>query len=96
MKARTTVGRIGQQDYSNPTRMQRGAKFLTVLPCSEVVCHLRLAEAVVQVEIVGEYPMAQIFNLEDQPISFPITLGEAGIYSDEFGWYCYPPMPELV
>lgn len=58
---------------------------------SEVACHLRIADRTLPVQIVGApgREMCQVLTAELEPFSFPITLGEAGIYSDASGFYGY-------
>lgn len=58
---------------------------------SEAACHLGIAGRTLPVQIVGEpgREMCQVLTAELEPFSFPITLGEAGIYSDDQGFYGY-------
>jgi len=44
---------------------------------SEVLCHLRLAGRTTNVDVLPEG--VQLLDEDNQPISFPITHGEAGI-----------------
>lgn len=55
------------------------------LPWSEVCMHLRVADAVRDVQVLPNG--AQILNADGTPYSFPITHGEAGIYQDAQGLY---------
>lgn len=68
-------------------RVEPGDVLPITLPWSEVCMHMRVAGKPMLVEITtGRWPAAQL--LEDgRPYSFPITLGEAGIFTDDAGLY---------
>lgn len=68
-----------------------GKKFRVRLPLSEVCCHMRVADKVATVELVGaeSYPMAQIY-IGGRPYSAPVLPGEAGIYHDGDEYYANP------
>ena len=55
------------------------------MPWSEACMHLRVAEQVRKVKVLEGG--AQILNEDGTPYSFPITHGEAGIYTDADGLY---------
>jgi hypothetical protein len=55
------------------------------MPWSEVCMHLRIADQVRDVRVLDNG--AQILNDDGTPYSFPVTHGEAGIYSDADGLY---------
>lgn len=57
------------------------------MPWSEVCLHMRIAEQMRDV-LVKEHG-AQILNDDGTKFSFPITHGEAGIYSDADGLYVH-------
>ncbi len=79
--------------------MKEGETIMIELPFSEVAIHLGVAGKVrpVQIEVRiyqdpdgGEKtvsPLAQIKNQDGTDFSFPILLGEAGIFIDEHGHY---------
>jgi hypothetical protein len=65
---------------------------------SEAAMSMRIAGTVRNVRITeGPRPMAQVLNDDGSEYSFPITLGEAGIYTeghdrtDDLKYYYYPP-----
>jgi hypothetical protein len=58
------------------------------LPWSEVCMSMRVADQTMRVQVTdGAYPMAQLEREDGSPFSFPITLGEAGLYQDAAGIY---------
>jgi hypothetical protein len=74
MEIRIAVGERGQHE----------------MPYSEAAMHLRVAGKVMGFQIVSPN-MAQLFELPAwKPYSFPVTTGEAGIFSDASGLYYYP------
>jgi len=58
-----------------------------VLPYSEVCMHLGLAGLGQKVQILSDG--VQILTVDGNNFSFPITYGEAGIYSDSEGHYVF-------
>ncbi|WP_280404770.1 hypothetical protein [Nocardia brasiliensis] len=69
-------------------KLRVGDRVRLTLPCSEVMLHMRLAEQVMEVEVL-DGSMAQLWQ-GGEKVSFPVTWGEAGIYSDaEYGPYAY-------
>lgn len=72
------------------TYVELGEAFQTELPYSEVCMHMRVAGTTMTVVVVGpmEQPAAQLHK-DGRPFSFPVTLGEAGVYRDDFGFYYY-------
>ncbi len=56
-----------------------GDQVRLTMPWSEVVMHLRLADQAVEIEVL-DGGMAQIWR-DGRTVSFPVTWGEAGIYS---------------
>ena len=83
-----------------------GNRYQAAMPYSEACMHLKVAGKTMWFEIVGdEYPMVQLLERRGpdvkqgdvmitplQVFSFPITLGEGGVFKDETGFYCYPEM----
>lgn len=65
---------------SSAADLQVGDRFSTIAPHSEVMLHMNLAGKPIEVEIVSENA-AQIY-VDGKPFSFPVTLGEAGIYRE--------------
>jgi len=82
-----------------------GDYFLNVMPFSEVCMHLRVAGRIMGVKVichtytgtdkVNYTPSAQLINpLDGKEYSFPISLGEAGIFTEQIpglkkGFYRY-------
>lgn len=60
--------------------LEVGDRVFMTLPYSEVCVHLGVADRVMEVE-VREHG-AQLLK-DGRPLSFPITWGEAGIYTDQ-------------
>lgn len=77
---------------SGTINLKRGSIAFVELPYSEVLMHMRVAGQILPVEITGtDYLSAQILDASGKPFSFPVTLGEAGIYTDSTGTpYAYP------
>lgn len=67
------------------TRVKSGDVVRLKLPWSEVCMHLRVADQERDVRVLDTG--AQILNEDGTPFSFPITHGEAGIYTDPNGLY---------
>lgn len=67
------------------TRVKPGDVVWLKLPWSEACMHLRVAGQVRDVRVLADG--AQILNDDGTPYSFPVTHGEAGIYSDADGLY---------
>jgi len=73
----------------NKVQLDIGDSVKVDLPWSEVCMHMRIAGRVMTVKILPSR-MAQILNDSGEPFSFPVTLGEAGIYDrDGDGFYAY-------
>lgn len=74
-------------------RVSPGEVVMLELPYSEVCMHMRVAGAVHEVELIHEsrsgLAMAQILDRDRRPFGGPVTPGEAGIYSDNRGFYAY-------
>lgn len=66
-------------------RVKSGDVVRVRMPWSEACMHLRVAETVRDVRILPDG--AQILNEDGTRFSFPITYGEAGIFSDADGLY---------
>ena len=66
------------------------------LPWSEVCMSMRVAGRTAQVRLEPvddrDNCVAQIFDAEGRPFSFPVLPGEAGIMRNTDGWYYYPPV----
>jgi hypothetical protein len=75
---------------ASKTYIRPGETLQLGLPYSEVCMHMGVAGSVMTVLLtVGDFPMAQLIR-DGRPFSFPIGTGEAGLYSDEGGYYGYP------
>jgi hypothetical protein len=59
------------------------------MPWSEVCVAMGVASHEYQVELLRGR-MAQLWSPGGEKFSAPITTGEAGIYEDARGFYCYP------
>jgi len=75
--------------------VDRGNRYTAYMPFSEACMWMKVAGKRMWFEVVGnEYPMVQLYNRDKdyklQLFSFPITLGEAGVFQDSDGMYCYP------
>lgn len=66
-------------------RVSPGTIVSLTLPWSEVCMHLKVAGQTRPVEVLATG--AQILNEDGTKYSFPVTHGEAGIYSDAEGLY---------
>jgi len=66
-------------------RVKVGEVVNVMLPYSEVCMHLKVAGRTRPVEILATG--AQILNWDGTNFSFPVTHGEAGIYTDADGLY---------
>jgi hypothetical protein len=66
-------------------RVKPGDVVRLKLPWSEACMHLRIADHVRDVRVLADG--AQILNDDGTRFSFPVTHGEAGIYSDAQGLY---------
>lgn len=66
-------------------RVKPGDVVRLELPWSEVCMHLKVAGQVRDVRVL--HTSAQILNEDGTPYSFPVTHGEAGIYTDAEGLY---------
>jgi hypothetical protein len=67
--------------------LERGSIAFVELPYSEVCMHMRVAGKIMPVQVVGgtDHLSAQVLDASGKPYSFPVTLGEAGIYTDSTG-----------
>lgn len=71
--------------------IQPGERVTVTLPWSEVCMFMRIAETTMDIEITADGRGVQVFDAAGTPFSFPITLGEAGVYSDALGSYIVQP-----
>lgn len=70
-----------QRVYVRPNTL-----FLNYMPYSEVCMHMRIAGKPMACKLVGDRPMVQLYDITTrEPFSFPITAGEAGLYTDSDG-----------
>lgn len=74
---------------SEQIRVKVGDIGEAVMPYSEVCMHMKVAGRKMLFQIVSERAV-QLFSSPMQPFSFPILLGEAGVFEDEKGMYYYP------
>lgn len=79
----------------NKKYLTAGETVTLELPYSEVCMHMGVAGQVMTVLLtLGRYPMAQLIK-GGRPFSFPVTTGEAGIFTEHSAggsrYYCYPP-----
>lgn len=70
--------------------MRVGDTVTQVLPHSEVCDFMKVAGKVMSAQVVEGY-MAQLLNHDGSKFSFPIGLGEAGIYTDQNTSQYYVP-----
>lgn len=61
------------------------------MPWSEVMMHMNMADKMSIVRIT-ESGMAQLLDSSGRNYSFPVTLGEAGLYTDAYGIYYIPEL----
>ncbi|MFF3697343.1 hypothetical protein [Streptomyces sp. NPDC002221] len=59
--------------------LEIGDHFVATMPWPEACAHMQVADRVMEVEVLANG--AQLFR-DSKPYSFPITWGEAGIYTD--------------
>lgn len=71
------------------TRIEIGKKYLLEMPCSEVCMHMRVSGLPMFVELLEGRHAVQLYHMDHTPFSAPILPGEAGILSDEEGFYAY-------
>lgn len=64
-----------------------GMKVLLEIPYSEVCMHMGVAGTVMGVELISARG-AQLIK-DGRKFSAPILPSEAGLYHDEYGYYCY-------
>jgi hypothetical protein len=59
-----------------------GEIFEAEMPYSEVCMYMKVAGKRMGVKVITarERKAAQLYNLDGQPFSFPVTLGEVGVY----------------
>lgn len=78
--------------------LTKGENYSAYMPFSEACMHMKVAGKRYWFTIVGDdYPMVQLLYRHNdegplQPFSFPITLGEGGVYHQDGEFYCYPEM----
>ncbi len=86
---------------TNRLSLTKGENYSAYMPFSEACMHMRVAGTRMWFTIVGdEYPMVQLLYHPPgdkpgdplKPFSFPITLGEGGVYHQDGEFYCYPEM----
>ena len=75
-----------------PVYAEFNERVVLEMPFSEVCVHMRIAGTVMMAELLPtEYSAtAQIYTLEGNTFSFPVTYSEAGFYKDQNGYYYYP------
>lgn len=61
-----------------------GDRFRTIMPFSEVCLHMKIAGKEMIVQVLNSIS-AQVYTLEGEEFSAPITTGEAGVYTDLAG-----------
>lgn len=72
-------------------RIQPGEYGEATMPHSEVCIQIRVAGKRMRFWFSGNpYPKVQLLQPDGVEYSGPITYGEAGIFSDEKGYYYYP------
>jgi hypothetical protein len=75
------------------TRIQPGQFGEKFMPFSEVCMSMRVAGTRMRFQLLEPGRMAQLYRLDGSEFSFPITAGEAGVFSDSEGHYYYPNLP---
>jgi len=70
--------------------VRRGTLFANEMPFSEVCMFMGIAGKIMGCEIVGDRPVVQLYDIPSkQPFSFPILLGEAGVFEQDGKYYVY-------
>lgn len=65
------------------------------MPHSEVCMHMRVAGKTMKFQLLDkQYPSVQLYKDDDTFFSGPITTGEAGVFTDDQGYYYYPSEEE--
>jgi hypothetical protein len=86
---------------TNRLTLTKGENYSAYMPWSEACVWMKVAGKRMWFRIVGdEYPMVQLLYRPDDapptspllPFSFPITLGEGGVFHQDGEFYCYPEM----
>lgn len=72
-----------------PTRIKPGESGLAKMPYSEVCMSMRVAGHYMSFHFLKNGRSVQLYK-DGSPYSGTITIGEAGIYSDDEGYYYYP------
>jgi hypothetical protein len=83
-----------RKKWRRPIEPNNGERVRVECPFSEVCCHMNVAGTEMLAELVteqgGTYPMVQLYSLDGEMFSFPITTGEAGVYHASDGsYFCY-------
>lgn len=71
-----------------PTYVAVGETAELTIPYSEVCMHMRLSGQTLLVRLESTNA-AQILTLDGDPISFPVTPGEAGLFRNDRGFYAF-------
>ncbi len=79
-------------EAATPTRVTAGESGRARMPWSEVMIHLRLADAVMDFQVTADGAAVQLLS-GGQPYSIPVLPGEAGLYPHPDGGYSYRPEP---
>lgn len=67
-----------------------GEVVTAVMPWSEVMMHVRMADKPMRCYVtVGSWPMVQLVNDADRPVTLAVTLGEAGFRRLGDGGFTY-------
>lgn len=72
-----------------PYYVEVGERVIIECPYSEVCMHMRVAGRRMGAELQPSGWSVQLFTLDGQPYSAPITTGEAGFYHDQGKIYTY-------
>lgn len=85
---------MSPKNQTTPERVIPGKIYRGIMPWSEVCLHLGVAGKVMLFEVRPDGQMVQLYHPGSTPLrpfSFPITLGEASVFSDAEGLYHYAP-----
>lgn len=76
-------------NFNDKRYAEIGERVTLEMPHSEVCMHMQVAGKVMHAEIQPRGYSAQLFRLDGQMFSAPITTGEAGFYRDGDRFYYY-------
>ena len=70
--------------------VKTGQRYKGTMPHSEVCLHMGIAGKEMLFEVLeAGTPLVQLYDAEGRQFSFPVLLGEAGVYADGPDLYAY-------